>query len=357
MAIYHLSIKTIARAAGRSATAAAAYRSGEKISDLASGQVFDYTRKRGVEHTEIVLPTAITLQDSPWARDRQALWNAAEAAEKRRDARVAREYELAIPCELNKRQGIDLVRDFSTYLANRYGVGADIAIHAAHREGDQRNRHAHVLTTTREVTSTGLGAKIALELSETDRAKRGLPHSREEFVEVREQWSTLSNEHLRRSGQEARIDHRTLAAQGIDRRPSVHLGVAVMALMRRGIESRVENRVAWQERQAVLQRLEAAKTAGALEREGRPSDAGLVHRSTDVPAARRQRDTNEAIDRAQARSREEWLEYRKKQTPQQASDKLISGTLLVLSRETPVTERAQKKVAIEWNRGGEGMGR
>jgi len=92
MAIYHLSIKTVARSGGRSATAAAAYRSGEKIADRASGQTFDYARKRGVEHTEIVLPTKAALQDINWARDRQALWNAAEGAEKRKDSRVAREY-------------------------------------------------------------------------------------------------------------------------------------------------------------------------------------------------------------------------------------------------------------------------
>ena len=224
MAIYHLSIKTVGRSQGRSATAAAAYRSGEKIADRTSGQVFDYTRKRGVEHTEIVLPTKAALQDINWARDRQALWNAAEVAERRKDARVAREYELAIPHELNKTERAALVREFSRYLANRYGVGVDFSVHKAHREGDQRNHHAHVLTTTREVAPTGLHAKAALELSETDRAKRGLPHSRTEFVEIRERWAELSNEHLKAQGHDARIDHRTLAVQGIDRPPTVHLG-------------------------------------------------------------------------------------------------------------------------------------
>ena len=174
MAIYHLSIKTVARSAGRSATAAAAYRSAEKIADRASGQVFDYTQKRGVEHAEIVLPTKLALQDVNWPRDRQALWNAAEEAEKRKDARVGREYELAIPHELPQARRVNLVREFSLYLAERYGVAVDFAIHRAHWQGDQRNFHAHVLTTTREVTPAGLGAKTALELSETDRAKRGM---------------------------------------------------------------------------------------------------------------------------------------------------------------------------------------
>src|SRR5476651_966748 len=113
MAIYHLSVKPISRAGGRSATAASAYRSGELVHDLTSDQVFDYTRKRGVEHTEIVLPTKAALQDINWARDRQALWNAAEIAEKRKDSRVAREYELAIPHELDAVQRRELVREFA----------------------------------------------------------------------------------------------------------------------------------------------------------------------------------------------------------------------------------------------------
>ena len=311
MAIYHLSIKTVGRAGGRSATAAAAYRSGEKIADLTSGQVFDYTRKRGVEHTEIVLPTKVARQDINWARDRQALWNAAEVAEKRKDSRVAREYELALPHELHKAQRAALVREFSEYLANRYGVAVDIAIHKPHREGDTRNHHAHVLTTTREITPTGLGAKTALELSETDRAKRGMPHSREEFVEIRERWASLSNEHLKEYGHEARIDHRTLAAQGIDRQPTVHLGVAVTGLNRRGVESEVEKRIAWQEEQAAVQRLELAKQMGAMERERLLLDAGLLQLNTDLRAAMRERSGSHNIDEAQQKSREGWLAYRK----------------------------------------------
>ena len=116
MAIYRLSVTAVSRAKGRSATAAAAYRSGDKIADLTSGEVFDHTRKRGVEHSEIVLPQKAAQQDINWARDRQALWNAAEVAEKRKDARVARAYQFAIPHELNKGQRAELVREFSGYL-------------------------------------------------------------------------------------------------------------------------------------------------------------------------------------------------------------------------------------------------
>ena len=310
MAIYHLSIKTVGRSAGRSAPAAAAYRSGEKISDLTSGEVFDYTRKRGVEHSEIVLPSRAAQRDINWARDRQALWNAAERAEKRKDARVAREYELALPHELDKTQRTELVRAFSGYIANRYGVAVDFSIHRPHREGDRRNHHAHVLTTTRELTPTGLGAKTALELSETDRFKRALPHSRVEFVEIRGRWAALSNEHLKDHGHSARVDHRTLSAQGIDRQPTVHLGVAVTGLARRGVQSEVERRLAWQDQQLAAQRLEFAKEIGALARERQQLDAGLLKLNTDLRAAMLERSAGRSSEAAQKQSRASWLEYR-----------------------------------------------
>ncbi len=347
MAIYHLSIKPVARAGGRSATAAAAYRSAQKIADRASGQVFDYTRKRGVEHVEIVLPTKVAILDVNWARDRQQLWNAAEEAEKRKDARVAREYEVAIPHELNLAQRLALVRQFSQYLANRYGVAVDFAIHKAHRQGDQRNHHAHVLTTTREVTPTGLGGKTALELSETDRARRGMPHSREEFVELRERWASLSNEHLRANGHGARIDHRTLAAQGIDRQPSIHLGTAVTALIRRGIESRVERRVAWQEQQTALQRLKVAKQAGGVDRERQRPDAGLLRLSTDVRAARADRDARQMSDSAQEKSREAWLRHRAAQEGAKIGTKILPGPVLVPSRDAPVKAKSAPAISME----------
>jgi ATP-dependent exoDNAse (exonuclease V) alpha subunit len=112
-----------------------------------------------VAHAEIMLPAAMAARDVHWARDRQQLWNAAEATEKRKDARVAREHEVALPHELTARQRVELVRGFATELANRYGVAVDFAIHRPHREGDLRTYHAHVLATTRALTPTGLGRK------------------------------------------------------------------------------------------------------------------------------------------------------------------------------------------------------
>ncbi|KAA8419801.1 conjugal transfer protein TraA, partial [Acetobacter sp. DmW_125130] len=144
MAIYHLSVKSISRSAGRSVVAAAAYRAGQELTDERQGLTHDYTRKQGVEDAFIVAPDG-----ADWAQDRNALWNAAEAAEKRKDAKTGREYELALPAELDADARKELARDFAAELVERYGVVADVAIHEPGRQGDNRNHHVHILTTTR----------------------------------------------------------------------------------------------------------------------------------------------------------------------------------------------------------------
>jgi ATP-dependent exoDNAse (exonuclease V) alpha subunit len=289
MAIYHLSVKPISRAGGRSATAAAAYRSGELVHDLTSDEVFDYTRKRGVEHSEIVLPTAAARADINWARDREALWNAAEIAEVRKDARVAREYEVALPHELNRGQRVELVRAFSAELANRYGVAVDFSIHAPHRNGDERNHHAHIMTTTREVTATGLGPKAAIEWSDTDRRKKGLEPAKTEVKAIRERWAALTNEHLLERGIEVRVDHRSLQEQGIDREPQSHLGPAVSGMERRGMETEVGKRISWEMQAAAQARLERAAEIGKLAREREQLQLSTLDLSGDLKLAKEER--------------------------------------------------------------------
>jgi hypothetical protein len=313
MAIYHLSTKPVSRGMGRSATAASAYRSAELVHDFSSGEVFDYTRKRGVEHAEIVLPTAAAQQDINWARDRQALWNAAEMAEKRKDARVAREYEVALPHELTKSQRVELVRGFAVELANRYNVAVDFALHQPHREGDTRNFHAHILTTTRELTAAGLGAKASIEWSDQDRGKRGLGPAKQEVKAVRERWMEISNEHLREHGIEARIDHRSLAAQGIEREPGTHLGVAVSGMERRGIETEVGQRIREQQRLEVEARLERAAELGRAERERQSLEQSILDLSGDLQAAKKERELGSerpSIEAMQKEGREAWLAMR-----------------------------------------------
>ena len=196
MAIFHLSVKTISRSAGRSATAAIAYRSGEKVMDERTGLVHDYTRRRGVEHTEIFLP-----ENAPaWASQREQLWNAAELAEKRKNSTVAREFEVALPAELNREQRLELVREFARDLVQRHGMAVDVAIHEPGKEGDHRNHHAHILCSTRRLTPEGFKDKTR----ELDDQKSG------EVSHWRERWAEMSNRHLENAGRQERIDHRSL---------------------------------------------------------------------------------------------------------------------------------------------------
>lgn len=222
MAIYHLSVKAISRSAGRSATAAAAYRAGVQITDQRTGDIHDYTRKRGIESAHIVLPP-----NAPaWASDRAQLWNAAELAEKRKDAQVAREFEVALPAELTPKQRQQLALAFAKDMADKEGCAVDVAIHAPGRGGDNRNHHAHLLRTTRKVELDGLGAKLDTEKAGRSRA--------DDLNAMRERWAELTNDALERAGHSARVDHRSLEAQGItDREPTKHLGPSATQYERR----------------------------------------------------------------------------------------------------------------------------
>lgn len=217
MAIYHLSAKPISRTQGRSATGAAAYRTGVEITDERTGQVFDYTRKRGIDHAEILAPA-----NAPkWTHDRAKLWNAVEAIEKRKDAQLCREVELALPCELTPDQMQDLVRDFARAEFVKRGMVADVAIH--HAKG--HNPHAHILLTMRDIEPDGFGQK-------------NRDWNRKELLEGwRESWERHANVALERAGHEARINHRTLEAQGIERVPQIHIGPRVVEMEARGVQT------------------------------------------------------------------------------------------------------------------------
>lgn len=200
MAIYHLRATMISRSAGRSATAAAAYRAGERIEDRRTGLTFDYRARGGVDHVETLAPA-----NAPaWVQDRAALWNAVEAAETRKNSQVAREIRVALPAELDHGQRVELVCEFCQCEFVARGMVADIALHAPGREGDDRNHHAHILLTTREIGPEGFGAKNrdwnAVDMLEG----------------WREAWARDSNRALERCGHDERIDHRTLEAQRIE---------------------------------------------------------------------------------------------------------------------------------------------
>jgi Ti-type conjugative transfer relaxase TraA len=232
MAIYHLSMKPMSRSSGRSAVAAIAYRAAEKLTNERDGVEHDFTRRQGVEHAEIVLPEGITA-GADWARERAVLWNAAERAEVRRDARVAREIEVALPHELTAAQRLELTREFSRSLADRYGVAVDFAIHSPHGHTDIRNHHAHIMLTTRKVGEWGLSEKSELELENKKLAALGLPTTHDQLRDMRIAWEQRSNTHLARAGLDLRIDHRSHQERGLELEPTQHMGVHATQMERR----------------------------------------------------------------------------------------------------------------------------
>ena len=301
MASYHLSVKTVKRSAGRTATAAAAYRAAERIACEREGKVHDYTRKQGIAESFILAPA-----DAPhWSQDRAALWNSAEQAERRQNSVVAREWEIALPSDLSAPERAELARFFAQSLVDRYGVAADVAVHEPHRNGDQRNHHAHILTTTRVLGADGLGAKTRI----LDAAKTGGA----EIENMRGFWAELQNRALERAGQEARVDHRSLEAQRelaldrgddlaaaeLDRPAEIKLGPAASAMEREAMreaerdgadyvpvtERGAQNHAIRQRRDflAVLrQRAEMARDAYAQARE---QDAGRIGAAVEAARA------------------------------------------------------------------------
>jgi hypothetical protein len=217
MAIYHCSLKVFSRSEGHSAVAAAAYRSGSILKDERAGRIHRYHKRTGVADTFILAPPSAPKS----LLSRAVLWNAAEASETRKNSRVAREVILALPHELSDKARAELSRDMGLYLLERYRVAVDVAIHSPY-EGDghdPRNHHAHLLFTTREVTKDGLGAKTRI----LDDKITGP----QEIEIIREVWETLANDALERAGfADAKIDRRTLEAQGQDRIPQTHEGKA-----------------------------------------------------------------------------------------------------------------------------------
>jgi Ti-type conjugative transfer relaxase TraA len=205
MAIYHQTTKLVKRSDGRNAVAAAAYRSGTSMYEEATGQTHDYSKKMGVEHSEILAP-----DNAPeWVFDRQMLWNQVEAAEHRKDAQVAREVEVGLPIELSKNEQIELLRDFVKREFVARGMVADFSLHLDNPE----NPHAHILLTTRDITREGFGQK-----------NRGWNQTKE-LLGWRRGWAEVTNEHLAQAGLGVRIDHRSYKEQGIELSPGRKLGV------------------------------------------------------------------------------------------------------------------------------------
>lgn len=243
MAIYHCSIKIISRGKGKSAVAAAAYRSGEKLTNDYDGLTHDYTKKGGIVHTEIILPP----HAPPDFSNRSILWNSVEEIERSKNSQLAREIEIAIPKELSREQQISLVRE---YVKNNFvdcGMCADFAIH----DKSDGNPHAHIMLTMRPLEENGQwGAKskkeyITDENGERIILKNGNFKSRKvdtvdwnyqsKAEQWRSAWAEISNKYLAENMVSERIDHRSFERQGTDKIPTIHLGVAASQMERKGI--------------------------------------------------------------------------------------------------------------------------
>ena len=324
----------ISRSQGRSATAASAYRVAERIEDRRTGLTFDYAARGGVDYTEILAPD----HAPDWVRDRSELWNRVEEAETRKNSQVAREVRVALPDELTHAQRVALVRDYAqTQFVDR-GMVADIALHAPGREGDERNHHAHILLTTREVDTEGFTTK-------------NRDWNKVEVLEGwREAWARDSNAALERAGIEDRVDHRTLVAQrdealelasaarergdegaelhetvramSLDRPPLPQLSLGAWQLKERGVEvaavrvwHEVKDRAAevrqvvqeltgqvrdWLDRAAerVMDRLGSGQSELALAggRDGREEEPDLATRLRDAWEARQGREKERDVD-------------------------------------------------------------
>ncbi len=221
MAIFHLSVKVISRASGRSAVAAAAYRGGERLHDERLDRDHDFTNKSGVVHSEIMLPEHAPEEFA----DREKLWNAVEAAELRKDAQLAREVEFAIPREMSQKQCIELARDFAqSEFVDRCMI-ADLNVHWDMGADGLAKPHAHVMLTMREVGEDGFGAKVR-------------DWNRTEMVEHwRERWADHVNERLAQLDIDARVDHRSLQEQGIDLKAQDKIGPAASRMGDHGLQS------------------------------------------------------------------------------------------------------------------------
>jgi ATP-dependent exoDNAse (exonuclease V) alpha subunit len=318
MAIYFLNLRNFGRSAGSSAVSAAAYRAGERIRDERTGRTYDHSDRQDVLHKEIMLPNQFSADDMSWAKDRSNLWNSAESAEARSNARTAREYLVALPAELSPQARINLVTGFSRELVERYRFALDIAIHAPRDfpGSDPRNFHAHLLATTREVTSEGLGAKTTLEWSDTHRRHSGLGPAVGELLHVRERWAMAANTALEQAQVNARIDHRTLQAQGIDREPQAQIPRAALEMERHGYYSIVAERIRAEHEARVEARLaRAAQHEKAVTAPKNPLE--LARESALSWAARYGRGQEKSPDELAKDSAQRWLRYRQEQREQQ----------------------------------------
>ena len=261
MAIYHLRVKFVKRSEGRSAVAAAAYRSGERLKDERRGTIEDYTRKRDIEHKEVRLPEHMPVA----MQDRGTLWNAMETGIKHPRGQPAFEVEVALPRELDKEQCVQLVREFADDHFVKEGLPVDFAIHRTPASDGQDHPHAHILVGTRRFNADGTIGKAARDLQDNPKLVAKVYALEEEgkldealllqkdlnLGKWRRSWEDYSNRFLDDAGSSERIDHRTLAAQAVEgelaREPNPNIGIAFYGRLREFQGSMADRVQHWKE--------------------------------------------------------------------------------------------------------------
>ncbi len=323
--MFRLAMYRISRASGRSAPAAAAYRAGESIRDERTGKLHNYSRRTDVTHTEIFLPSDIKEGEAEWARDRSQLWNAAEVAEGRRNSIVAQEYQISLPHELTVPQRLELARKFSRDLADRHGAAIDLAIHNPRPDNDRRNFHAHLLATTREVTPAGLGAKTGLQLSFDESLRHGMGGAGE-MMAIRARLASLTNDAYKAAGLELRVDHRSLAAQGIDREPMAEIPWTQLQMECRAVRLEIIERTRAQYRDRIVAQ---ARNAGHQDLAS-SADSAERTASPEVPGT-------PGAEEIRRRARESWLALRR----EALGAGIASGAEAQSTAQTPTQSAAQ----------------
>jgi hypothetical protein len=306
MAIYMLDMQIFSRERGSRVTRLAAYRAGERIRDDRTGAFYNFTIRDDVVHKDVLLPSQFSGRaDMDWARDRATLWNEVELTV-RRNARLGRDVLVILPDELTAVQRVQLARRFGQELADRYLGCVDVAVHLPRPSSSDLNHHAHLMMTSRQVTPQGLGARTILEFSGTERHARGLGPSKNELLLIRERWADVTNEALRDAGLEVRVDHRSLAARGIDREPRLVLPRSIFRIERRtGRPTREGDAMRAKYRERVEARLRGPEDlARVLRKQKEESRQACLERE-------RQRATLPKKIRFAARSKEELLQRRR----------------------------------------------
>lgn len=358
MSIYHCSIKIGSRGKGQSAVAAAAYRSGQKLTDEELGAVSDYTRKSGVVYSEV------SLCDNAPAEyiNREILWNSVQTIEKASNSRLWREFEVALPQELSREEQIDTVRDYVKTLTEQ-GMCCDWSIHDKH----DGNPHAHIMATVRSIKENGEWAAKCRKVYDLDENGQKIVqkydklghkqykshkedyndwNNKERVEEWREKWAECCNKRL---SEDKRIDHRSYKRQGIDKEPTIHEGYKVRMIAKKSgiaLDRMAEN---WKikQRNEYMQRIkqELEKVQQELEKIIKEKERAINAGKQRIAEllARRSRTVNSDNREPDERERETEGRERTAETSYNQSEEIDTETLIRRAKAVIDSSRASEE--------------